>query len=284
MNSPNVVCELFYKRVPNGLKILKFQIVKVLYMTTNKRDLMGGFAKGLRVIEAFTAETPKLSISQAADKVGLDRATTRRCLLTLAELGYCAYDGKFFTVTPRILRLGTGCLAAMPLPKIIQPLLDELSQTIEQSTSVSILDETQIVYIARAAQTRVMSVTLMPGSRLPAYCTSMGRVLLAALPEEEARKILANSVLEKRTPFTLTSAEEIINALHTVREQGFAQIDQEVEIGLCSIAVALKNAHGKVVAALNTGLPAAVAPLEDAVIQYLPALKSIQREFGNMFI
>lgn len=253
-------------------------------MTTNKRDLMGGLAKGLRVIEAFTAETPKLSISQAADKVGLDRATTRRCLLTLAELGYCAYDGKFFTVTPRILRLGTGCLAAMPLPKIIQPLLDELSQTIKQSTSVSILDETQIVYIARAAQTRVMSVTLMPGSRLPAYCTSMGRVLLAALPEEEARKILANSVLEKRTPFTLTSAEEIINALHTIREQGFAQIDQEVEIGLRSIAVPLKNAHGKVIAALNTGLPAAVAPLEEAVIQYLPALKSIQREFNNMFI
>lgn len=251
-------------------------------MNLNKRDLMGGLAKGLRVIEAFTADTPRLSISQTADKVGLDRATTRRCLLTLAELGYCAYDGKFFTVTPRILRLGTGCLAAMPLPKIIQPVLDQLSQDIKQSTSVSILDETQIVYIARASQTRVMSVTLMPGSRLPAYCTSMGRVLLAALPEEEALKILADSDLEKRTPYTLTSIEEIMNALHVVREQGYAQINQEVEIGLCSIAVPLKNARGKVIAAINTGLPAAIAPIQEAVAQYLPALKSIQSEFTSM--
>ncbi|CAM1632344.1 C-terminal [Bartonella choladocola] len=249
-------------------------------MNLNKRDLMGGLAKGLQVIEAFTAETPRLCIAQAADIVGLDRATTRRCLLTLAEYGYCAYDGKFFTVTPRILRLGTGCLAAMPLPKIMQPILDQLSENIKQSTSVSILDENEIVYIARASQTRVMSVTLMPGSRLPAYCTSMGRVLLAALPAEQARAILENSCLKKRTQFTLTTVTDIMDELDNVRNHGYAQIDQEVEIGLRSIAVPLKNGHGKVIAALNTGVPASFLPMQEAVEQYLPALRRIQNQFS----
>lgn len=168
-------------------------------MAVSERDMMGGLAKGLRVIEAFSAERPRLSISDAAEIAGLDRATTRRCLLTLSELGYAAYDGKFFTVTPKVLRLGTGCLATMPLPKIVQPLIDHLSEEIGQSTSVSILDETEIVYVARAAQQRVMSIALMPGSRLPAYCTSMGRVLLSAQPPERQRDILEASRLVART-------------------------------------------------------------------------------------
>ncbi|MFN3321700.1 MAG: helix-turn-helix domain-containing protein, partial [Allorhizobium sp.] len=159
-------------------------------MPVSERDMMGGLAKGLRIVEAFTADYPRLSISEAAEIAGLDRATARRCLLTLAELGYAAYDGKFFTVTPRVLRLGTGCLATMPLPKIVQPLLDQLSDEIGQSTSVSILDSHEMVYVARAAHKKVMSIALMPGSRLPAYCTSMGRVLLAGLALDEAREIV----------------------------------------------------------------------------------------------
>ena len=253
-------------------------------MTANKRDLMGGLAKGLRVIEAFTAETPKLSITQAAGRIGLDRATTRRCLLTLADLGYCAYDGKFFTITPRVLRLGTGCLASMPLHKIVQPMLDEVSEDIQQSTSVSILDHTEIVYIARAAQTRVMSIALMPGSRLPAYCTSMGRVLLAALPEAEAQTILEASTLTQRTEFTQTNPKGIMEELARVRQLGYALIDQEVEIGLRSIAVPLKNTRGKTVAALNTGLPAAIVRMEDAVEAFLPPLLRVQKEFSAVFL
>lgn len=251
-------------------------------MTANKRDLMGGLAKGLRVIEAFTAQAPRLSITQAAQRIGLDRATTRRCLLTLADLGYCAYDGKFFTITPRVLRLGTGCLASMPLHKIIQPLLDDLSEQIKQSTSVSILDHTDIVYIARAAQSRVMSIALMPGSRLPAYCTSMGRVLLAALPEAEARQILEASTREERTAFTKTNVEALMEEVSRVRELGFAVIDQEVEIGLRSIAVPLKNTRGKTVAALNIGLPASAFSMDEAVYQYLGALLKVQSEFTNL--
>ena len=152
-------------------------------------DVIGGFAKGLRVIEVFGEAKPRLTITDVSKETGLDRATARRCLLTLAELGYAAYDGKFFELTPKILRLGHAYLSATPLPRLVQPHLDRLSETVGQSTSVSVLDGTEIVYVARAAQKRVMSISLMPGSRLPAYCASMGRVLLAALPEAEARAI-----------------------------------------------------------------------------------------------
>lgn len=242
------------------------------------RDIMGGLAKGLRVIEAFTAEAPRLSISDAAKVTGYDRATTRRCLLTLYELGYCAYDGKYFTVTPRVLRLGTGCLATMPLPRLVQPWLDQLSDEIGQSTSVSILDHAEIVYVARAAQRRVMSITLMPGSRLPAYCTSMGRVLLATLTEAEVRVALEMSPRDARTPKTVTDLDSLLEEVDKVRKAGFASIDQEVEMGLRSVAVPLLNAHGKVIAALNVGFAATEEDISVAVDRYLPALKRVQND------
>ena len=253
-------------------------------MAVKERDMMGSLAKGLKVVEAFTAENPRLSIAQAAEIAGLDRATTRRCLLTLAELGYCAYDGKFFTVTPRVLRLGTGCLATMPLPRIVQPFLDVLSEQIGQSTSVSILDETEIVYIARAAQRRVMSIALMPGSRLPAYCTSMGRVLLAAAGEETTLRLLTASPLVARTEDTVTDIDTLMAEIAKVKERGFAAINQEVEMGLCSIAVPLKAANGRTVAALNVGLAAGKASMEDIEQMFLPPLLRMQAELRQSLI
>lgn len=250
----------------------------------SERDLMGGLAKGLRVIEAFSADHPRLSISQAADIAGLDRATTRRCLLTLAELGYAAYDGKYFTVTPKVLRLGTGCLATMPLPRIVQPLLDELSARIEQSTSVSILDETEIVYVARAAHRRVMSIALMPGSRLPAYCTSMGRVALAALSVDQRRAVLEMTHLAARTARTVTDKDALLAELEATATRGYACIDQEVEIGLRSIAVPLRNLRGQTVAALNVGLPVTAATMEELVQTYLPPLLEVQAELRRMLV
>ncbi len=250
----------------------------------NERDLMGGLAKGLRVIEAFSAEHPRLSISQAAEIAGLDRATTRRCLLTLAELGYAAYDGKYFTVTPKVLRLGTGCLAAMPLPRIVQPVLDTLSEKIGQSTSVSILDDTEIVYVARAAQRRVMSISLMPGSRLPAYCTSMGRVLLAALDISARQSALEMSDRRPRTPLTMVHITLLMAELAATSERGYALIDQEVEMGLRSIAVPLVNMRGQTVAALNVGLPASAASMDDLVERYLSPLLAVQLELRRMLV
>lgn len=251
-------------------------------MQVNARDLMGGLAKGLKVIEAFTADQPRLSISDAAEIAGLDRATARRCLLTLAELGYCAYDGKYFTVTPKVLRLGTGCLASMPLPRIVQPWLDRLSDEIGQSTSVSILDVDEIVYVARASQQRVMSISLMAGSRLPAYCTSMGRVLLASLPVDEAQRVVGSSQLPARTSRTQTDPGELMQILLDVRANGFASIDQEVELGLRSVAVPLVNARKQVVAALNVGLAATDEPLKAVEERYLPALRRMRSDLSTI--
>jgi IclR family pca regulon transcriptional regulator len=279
---------LYFKRI-DGNPFVRYAYfvdishnTKRVQMETKQSDMMGGLAKGLRVIEAFTVETPRLSISEAASISGLDRATTRRCLLTLFEHGYCAYDGKYFTVTPRVLRLGTGCLASMPLPRIVQPWLDELSEKIGQSTSVAILDEGEIVYVARAAQRKVMSITLMPGSRLPAYCTSMGRVLLASLPEGDARALLEGFPMTARTRYTLIDPEAVGQEIAKVRRQGYACVDQEVEIGLRSIAVQLKNARGSVVAALNTGLPASDEPMSAIVEKFLRPLKEVRKELTGI--
>lgn len=243
--------------------------------TISDRDIMGGLAKGLAVIETFTADRPRQSIAEVSAASGLDRATARRCLLTLAQQGYADWDGKYFTLTPRVLRLGTACLATMPLPQIVQPFLDEVSEAVGRSSSVSILDGAEIVYIARAAQKKVMSIALMPGSRLPAYCTSMGRVMLAALPEAEARAVLGPGPLPARTARTRTAPEAVMAVLAEVRAQGYALNDQEVEEGLRSIAVPVLNARGRVVAGLNFALPATEPP-EEITTRYLPALREVQ--------
>ncbi|WIY51532.1 IclR family transcriptional regulator C-terminal domain-containing protein [Devosia sp. YIM 151766] len=243
-----------------------------------ERDIMGGLAKGLLAIETFTADRPRQSIAEVSAASGLDRATARRCLLTLAHLGYADYDGKYFTLTPRILRLGTACLASMPLPQMVQPLLVRLSDALGESSSVSILDGAEIVYVARAAQRKVMSIALMPGSRLPAFCTSMGRIMLAALPETEARAILDASPLVARTRYTRTDPAAVMQELAAIRSEGFALIDQEVELGLRSIAVPVLNARGITLAALNIGVPATQDSVADLATLYLPAMKQVQAE------
>jgi len=236
-------------------------------------DFVSGFARGLKVIEAFEETRQRLSIASAAKLTGLDRATVRRSLLTLAELGYADYDGKFFALTPKILRLGHAYLSATPLPAIIQPHLDQLSERAGQSASASVLEGTEIVYIARASQRRVMSINLTPGSRLPAYCASMGRVLLASLPESEAHAILKKTELKQNTPMTKTDPEELIAELRRVHAQGYAIIDQELEIGLCSIAVPVENDRGQTVAAINIGAPAAHVIASAMAARYLPLLQ-----------
>ncbi|MGY5774905.1 IclR family transcriptional regulator [Rhizobium sp. LEGMi135b] len=240
-------------------------------------DFVSGFAKGLKVIEAFGETRQRLTIAEASKLTGLDRATVRRSLLTLSELGYAVYDGKFFTLTPKILRLGHAYLAATPLPIIIQPHLDQLAERAGQNASASVLDGTEVVYVARASQRRVMSINLTPGSRLPAFCASMGRVLLAALPESEARAVLERTDLKANTPNTKTDPEELMGEFRRVRTQGYAVIDQELEIGLCSIAVPVENDRGQTVAAINIGAPAAYVAASDMTERFLPLLKETQK-------
>lgn len=247
-------------------------------------DFVSGFARGLKVIEAFGELTPRLAIADIAKATGLDRATARRCLLTLAELGYADYDGKFFTLTPKILRLGHAYLSATPLPSLIQPHLDLLCEKAGQSASASVLDDTEIVYIARASQRRVMSINLTAGSRLPAYCASMGRVLLATLSDEEARAVLSRTNLRANTPRTVTNPDALMTELRRVRTDGYALIDQELEIGLCSIAVPIANDRGQTVAAINIGAPAALMPASAMVEHYLPLLRETQKALSLIML
>lgn len=241
-------------------------------------DFIGGLAKGLKVMEAFGSGQPGMTIAQMSEATGLDRATARRCLLTLVELGYARTDGKHFELTPKVLRLGTAYLSATPLPQLLQPHLEALSKDVGQSASASVLEGTEIVYIARASQRRVMSINLMPGSRLPAWCASMGRVLLAALPPEQAIALLDRSDIRPLTPHTKVARNDLLEELSRVRTQGYAIIDQELELGLCSIAVPLKDSRGRTVAALNIGAPAAAVTVSDMPSDYLPAMLRVQEE------
>lgn len=247
-----------------------------------ERDTMGGLAKGLQVIETFTPARPRQSISDVSAASGLDRATARRCLLTLAYLGYADYDGKYFTLTPRVLRLGTACLATMPLPQMVQPLLDQLSDELGESSYVSILDDVDVVFVALASVRKVLSVSLMPGSRLPAFCTSTGRVLLAAMSESGVRELLAASTLVQRTPRTLTDPDLIMAELGLIRTQGYALIDQEFEIGLRTIGVPLLNARGETLAAMNIAVPAIQTNIDQLVDLYLPAMLRMQSELRGV--
>lgn len=245
-------------------------------------DLLGGLAKGLKVIEAFGDTRPKMAIADIAAATGLDRATARRCLLTLVALGYASYDGKYFALTARILRLGHAYLSATTLPRLLQPVLDRLSNTVGQSASASVLEGDEIVYIARAAVRRVMSITLMPGSRLPAWCASMGRVLLAALPENESTAILDLSTIKAQTPMTKTDRAVLRAELARVRVQGFALVDQELEMGLCSIALPVVDGRGRTVAAINIGASAALVSAPDMPGLFLPALQAAQTELRHL--
>ena len=246
------------------------------------KETIAGFAKGLRVIEAFDASSPRLSISEVAARTGLQRATARRCLLTLAAGGYADFDGKYFRLTPRLLRLGHAYLASTPLPRLVQPWLEQLAQQTDESCSASILDGADIVYVARASHRRVMSIGLNVGSRLPAYCSSMGRVLLGALPDRQRRALLEASPRPRCTPRTLTGIEELLAEVEQVRQQGFAVIDQELEIGLRSIAVPLHDASGRVVAAINVGAQAERVPIETMRGSFLPRMQAIQQELARL--
>lgn len=215
------------------------------------RDFIAGLARGLAVIRAFDVERTSLTVAEASRIVGLPRATVRRILLTLCDLGYAGSDGKFFWLMPRIVCLGYAYLVSTPLPQATQPILQQVTDDLDESTSLSILDGVDILYMGRAAARRIMMVSLFIGNRLPAYCTSMGRVLLASLPESEVGDILARSDRRAHTRYTLTHPDDIRRAIAEVREQGYAISNQELELGLRSIAVPVRDGQDRVVAALN---------------------------------
>lgn len=246
------------------------------------RDHMLGLEKGLAVIACFDAGHPRLTIADVARMTGLSRATARRCLITLARIGYAETDGRHFALTPRVLQLGYAYLSSTPLTAVLQNALERLSEEIGESSSASLLDGRDIVYVARAATKRIMSVGLSVGSRLPAYCTSMGRVLLAALPEEEARRRVEASDRRALTRATATTVEAVMARVAAARTAGYAVIDQELEVGLTSIAVPVIDREGRVVAAINVGTQATRFPPGIIVAEILPKLLKVQAELARI--
>jgi IclR family pca regulon transcriptional regulator len=248
----------------------------------SRPEFIQSLERGLKVIRCFDAEHPALTLSEVAARAGLTRATARRLLLTLQELGYVAGNGRHFSLTPRVLDIGYAYLSSLNVQQVAQPYLEALSERVEESVSVTVLDEADIIYVARVPTTRIMTITLALGSRLPAYCTSMGRVLLAELPPD-ALHAAVPARLEPRTEHTVRSRDELERALARVREQGWALVDQELELGLRSIAAPLRDASGAAVAAMNVSTHAGRTTVADLRENLVPALVATAREISDAF-
>jgi len=242
---------------------------------------MTSLARGLIVIQAFTQQSPQMTISQLSVKTGLSRAAVRRCLYTLTKLGFAgAEDGTRYSLRPRLLSLSHTYTTSNTLSTAAQPILERMSSALRESFSVATLDGEDIVYIARTQVNRVMAVDLHIGSRLPAYCTSMGRVLLAYLPPDQLEQYLTKAVLTPHTNRTITSVEKLRLALRNVRRTGYALVDQEYEVGLRSMAVPVYAHSGRVVATVNLSGNAPRLSVLEMQSRYLTHLRNAANELG----
>ncbi len=242
---------------------------------------MTSLARGLIVIQAFTQQSPQMTISQLSIRTGLSRAAVRRCLYTLTKLGFAgAEDGSRYSLRPRMLTLSHTYTASNTLSTAAQPILERMSAAHRESFSVATLDGDDIVYVARTTVTRVMAVDLHIGSRLPAYCTSMGRVLLAYLPSEQLEQYLARVVLTPHTTRTVTTVDKLRLALRNVRRNGYALVDQEFEVGLRSLAVPVYAPSGRVVATVNLSGNAPRLSVLEMQSRFLTPLRNAANELG----
>lgn len=244
-------------------------------------NFMTSLARGLIVIQAFTQQSPQMTISQLSVKTGLSRAAVRRCLYTLTKLGFAgAEDGSRYSLRPRMLTLSHTYTASNTLSSAAQPILERMSAALRESFSVATLDGEDIVYIARTQVSRIMAVDLHIGSRLPAYCTSMGRVLLAHLPTDQLEQYFAKAVLTPHTTRTITSVEKLRLVLRNVRRNGYALVDQEYEVGLRSLAVPVYAASGRVVATVNLSGNAPRLSVLEMQSRYLNHLRNAANELS----
>jgi len=238
-------------------------------------------ARGLKVIEAFDARREGLTVADVARHTGFSRAAARRLLLTLELLGYAEARGRVFRLKTSILNLGFSYLSSSSLPTIAQPVLDGLTEVLHESSSMSVLDGEQIVYVARSAMSRVMSIGVAVGTRLPAFCTSMGRVMLAALPEEEFAAFLERVELKALTPRTVTDKSQFVEIIKRVAADGYALVDEELELGLRSIGVPVSAADGRVAASINVGVHVARFSPEEMIHRILPHLRKSAQSLGR---
>ncbi|MEC9483200.1 MAG: IclR family transcriptional regulator C-terminal domain-containing protein [Halomonas sp.] len=242
-------------------------------LSPDDRDFVTALASGLEVILAFDSDTPRMTLSEVAAKTGMNRARARRFLLTLHALGYVRKQNRHFELAPKALQLGYAYLSANNYRSVIQQHLEDITQTLGESSSLGVLDGDEVTYVARSsAPHRLMAITLSIGTRLPAVATSMGRVLLAYLPEDEREALLEKAELRAYTERTLTDRQALRDCLAQVRRQGYCIVDQELDSGLRSLAVPAFDANGKLLGAINISTNAARIDLETLTEKFLPLL------------
>lgn len=238
------------------------------------RDYVGALASGLEVLQAFNAEHPRMTLSEVAARTEMDRAKARRFLLTLHALGFVKRSGRQFELTPRVLQLGYAYQASNQYRAVIQQYLEDITAELGESSSLAVLDGDDVVYVVRsAARHRLMAITLSVGTRLPAAYTSMGRVLLAQLPEMELKAFLARVKLESFTALSITRSDALRKEIVKVREQGYSIVDQELDSGLRSVAVPVFAGNHELLGAINISTNAARVDLETLIGKYLPRLQ-----------
>jgi IclR family pca regulon transcriptional regulator len=240
------------------------------------------FARGLSVIRSFSAQAPTQSLSEVAARTRLTRAGARRILLTLEGLGYVECQGRQFRLTPKILDLGFAYLSSLPLWNLAEPVMEALVAEVKESSSAAVLDGSEIVYVMRVPTHKIMSINLGIGSRLPAFCTSMGRVLLAGLPEDELQRRLNERPRTAYTARTVTDEPALVEIVRQVRRQGWCIVNQELEEGLVSLAAPITDRGNRVIAALNIGGQANRTSPEHMVEQFLPKLLDAARNISQM--
>jgi IclR family transcriptional regulator, pca regulon regulatory protein len=245
------------------------------------REHVQSLSRGLAVLQAFNAERPAMTLADMSRATGLTRATSRRLLHTLETLGYVASDGRAYELTPRVLDLGFAYVSSLQLPDIAQPFMEELSDTVHESVSASVLDGDQIVYVARVNTQRIMGISLAIGSRLPAAWTSMGRVLLADLPDDRLDRFLDALEGGGPAPQSINDIDALRAKILEVRQQGYALLDQELEEGIRSVAAPLRDRRGRTLAAINVGTHAARVTLKELRAVILPALLATARNIEN---
>ena len=243
-------------------------------------SFMTSLARGLAVVKAFSDQRRAMTIAQLSHKTGIPRAAVRRCLYTLKQLGYADAEANNFYLKPKILSLGYSYLSSTPLTISAQPCLNQLSQLLNESCSLAVMEDKDVLYVSRSQTSRVLSVAINAGSRLPAYCTSLGRVLLSALSDAELDHYFSKVKLIAYTEHTVVSEASLREILVDVKQKGYAIVEEELEIGLCSIAVPVRGASGMTVAGLNVGAQAKRVPRTQLEQSFLPALLNASAELS----
>lgn len=239
----------------------------------SRRDWIAGLEKGLAILEAFDNDHPRLTPTQAAQLTGLTRTAARRYLLTLEHLGYTTSDGTRFSLSPRVLKVGWSYFDSARLPRTVQPFLQQITAAVGEPAYLSVLDDWELVFICRTGTSRVMNTGFVLGARVPAPLASAGVMMLASEPEDKVKAWLEDCVLTPYTPYTIMQHDRLFTEVRKAGAQGYALVEQQLQIGVRGVAVPLRDRHGKVIAALSVNMQIGTETAEQALERVLQVLQ-----------